>query len=230
MSKSSSDEYLGLGVQPVINPFWAFVLYLIAVHYFCFSLWPLAWWHICDFFDLFYRLTGQEFLDIASGISKSTGIMLFFFFFAAGYNTTNVGATQQINEPLPVYKRIVKALNGSTVLTGLVWLIPYVFFCTFLKNTDEEYLDGTQLPNLDLLSSEIFLDFSTYYDKLASHGVYSAYFPFSPIYIIAFSSWYFFVSIYFMIDNRLPFFIMVESLNKHFWQKIKLIPVLTKRR
>ena len=227
-TKINSDEYYVQGIKPVINPFGAFILYLIAVHYFCFSLWPLAWWKICVTFDLLNKLTGNEFLDIASGISFSTGLMLLFFFFSAGYNTTDEGATHQRDEPYLIYQRIVKILNNSACLTTLAWLIPYVSLCILVRNTAFEHFDGTPLPNLHAVVSEVFLDFSSYY-RFASRGTYSIYFPFHFGSLLAFSCCYFLILIL-MVNNRFPFFILLEPLSRHFWQRAKHCLEFLKRR
>jgi len=207
------------GIKPVINPFWAYVLYIIVLHYFVFSLWPLAYWKICITFKLLDHLTGREFLNIATKVSFSTGIVMFFIFFAAGYNTTKNGATQQHGEPFPIYRRIIKILNNSPGLTALIWLIFYAFLLVIRENSDTEYYEGPPLPDLTVNASEVFPDFQAYY-RVFGPLVYSIYFPFHFGTIFYISGLYFFLLLC-MISNRLPFFLVIEPLNKHVWRRFK---------
>ena len=222
--KQDSDQ----GIEPVINPFWAFLAYIVAVHYFCFSLWPAFYWKICVTFNLLDRLTGREFLEFASKVSFSTSTVMLFFFFAAGYNTTNKGATQQHHEPFPIYRRIVKILNKSLCLTLLIWLIFYGIFFTLGRNKNTEYFYGDPYPDLTVKASEVFHDFQAYY-RMIDYGFYSVYFPFSVFSPLLFIFIYGYLLIYFVIDNRFPFFVVIEPLNTHFWQKLKSIVGRLKR-
>ena len=210
------------GIEPVINPFWACLAYIVAVHYFCFSLWPAIYWKICATFNLLDRLTGREFLNIASKVSFSTSIVMLFFFFAAGYNTTKNGATQQHHLPLPIYRRIVKVLNNSVTLTVLLWVVFYSIFFTLGRNVNTEYCDGTPFPDLTVKASDIFRDFQAYY-RMVDCDFYSVYFPFTLFSPGFFLFLYGTLLIFFVIDNRFPFFIVIEPLNTHFWQKLKSI-------
>ena len=205
-----------------INPFWAFLAYIVAAHYFCFSLWPAIYWKICVTFNLLDRLTGREFLDIASKVSFSTSIVLLFFFFAAGYNTTNKGATQQHHEPFPVYRRIVKILNNSLGLTLLIWLIFYGVLFTLGRNKNTEYCDGTPFPDLTVKASEVFHEFQEYY-KIFDSEFSCVYFSFSFFSPLPFIYIYVVLLLFFLIDNRFPFFVVIEPLNTHFWQKLRLM-------
>ena len=219
--KENHADKRGQAIAPVINPFLAFVLYIVAVHYFCFSLWPLVYWKICVYFNLLDRLTGREFLNIASKVSFSTGLMMFFFFFSAGYNTTKTGATQQYSEPFPTYRRLVKILNNSGRLTFLIWLMFYVLIVCLFQNGDTKYYNGTPLPNLETIkASQAFPDFSSYC-KVFLDDVDMICFPFYFGSVWASSGLYVLVMSFFLLDNRFPFFIFIEPFNLHFWQKIK---------
>jgi len=137
--KENSDQ----SITPVINPFLAFVLYIVAVICFHYHLWPILYWKICVYFNLLDHLKVYEFLNIASKVSFSTSVMMLFFFFSAGYNTANEGASQQRYEPFPVYQRLVKILNNSCGLTFLTWLICYVFLMCLVRSPSETYLTST---------------------------------------------------------------------------------------
>jgi len=218
--KENHADKRGQAIAPVINPFLAFVLYIVAVHYFCFSLWPLVYWKICVYFNLLDRLTGREFLNIASKVSFSTGLMMLPFFFSAGYNTTTKGATKQHDEPFPIYLRFVKILNNSRGLTFLIWLMFYVLIICLKRNRDTEYLNGAPLPNLELMkASQAFPDFSSYC-KVFLEDVDMIYFPFHFGLVWWLSGFYFLVMLL-LINNLFPFFILIEPFNRHFWQKIK---------
>ena len=207
------------GIKPVINPFWAYVLYIIVLHYFVYSLWPLAYWKICTTFNLLDHLTGREFLNIDKKISFSTSVVMFFFFFAAGYNTTKNGATQQHGEPLPIYRRIVNILNNSPCLTGITWLVFYSILFILFRNHNTVYFDGTPLPDLTVKASEAFPDFQSYY-RIFGPVVYSIYLPFHMGSILFVSVLYFFLLIC-MVSNSFPFFVVIEPLNKHVWRRLK---------
>ena len=144
---------------------------------------------------------------------------MLFFFFSAGYNTTNVGATKQIGEPFRIYARIVDILDDSPALTVSVVLICYVALFILGGNNATEYLDGTSYPNLQAPASEVFPDFTSYY-KIAGDGFPAIYFPFTIFSISSFASLYC-IFLIFIIKYQLPFFILVEPLNIHFWQRIK---------
>lgn len=208
-------------IAPVINPFFAFVLYIVAVHYFCFCLWPLVYWKICVHFNLLERLSGREFLVIASKVSISTGLMMLPFFFSAGYNTTNKGATQQYDEPAPIYLRLVYILNNSKLLTFSIWLAIYGFLIRIIGNNDTHYADGSPMPQLEVMwAYQAFPDFPSYC-RVFLVDVDMIYFPFNVGSILALACLYFLLMILFLLCNGFPFFILIESFNRHFWQKVK---------
>lgn len=227
MASALSVYYPHRGIKPIINPFWAFTSYMVISHYFCYSLWPIIWWHIGVHFNLLDRMSGLEFLRFGSAFSFSTDIMLLFFLFAAGYNTTNTGATQQIYVPPRFFSWILFRLLKSMVLSIILISMVYTFFFWIEFNIfrpeqyslylREEHLE-MQLPNLDLLASYIFTGFSTYYN-IVSYGKFTLFAPFNLYSLIYVAGMYLFF-LFVLINNKIPLFIVIAVINRHFWQRL----------
>jgi hypothetical protein len=179
MLKLNLDEYDDLAIRPVISPFLSFIICMVAVHYFCFSLWPLTWWQICVKFDLLNGLTTRAFLNFASGVSFSTGAMMFLLFIAAGYDTTSCGGAKQIFRPGRISRFITDRLNDCVVRAVLLYLMLYgaFFIIGAVLNPFSATKFGMLPQNLSVLAVYALPSFSSYYE-IVNFGVRSLICPF----------------------------------------------------
>jgi len=220
MSKLSLEEYDDdLRIRPVINPFLSFIICMVVVHYFCFSLWPLGWWHLCVNFDLLNKLTARAFLNLASCVSFSTGTMMFLLFIAAGYDTTSYGGAKQVLQPSRFSRFITDRLNECAIRTVLLYLMLYAFlFILGIMNPFSATRFGTPPPNLSVLAVYAFPNFASYYE-VVNYGVKSLGCPFG--YVTIFFSCLYLFMIVSTTNNQTSLYVLIEPLNRHFWQKLR---------